>query len=131
MHTVAQYQAALTSAGYDAGPADNLKGPATDAAIIKYRVAKGLSPYSATIDSALDSSLFPQPKGTLEMNLSILTLLIHYLPLLPFLEGDYRKEAGILTSSADGQAKLSQTLVVLKDLIAQIEAATAGQTIPQ
>ncbi len=64
------------------------------------------------------------------MNLSILTLLIHYLPLLPFLEGDFSKEVAILKGSADGQTKLAQTLAVAKDLIAQIEAATAGTAIP-
>lgn len=70
------------------------------------------------------------PLEQLQMNLSMLTLIFHYLPLLPFLQQDLSFEVKTVNSSADGTTKLNQTLVVLKDLIAQIEAATAGTAIP-
>lgn len=70
------------------------------------------------------------PLEQLQMNISLLTLIFHYLPLLPFLQQDLTFELKRMQSAEDGQAKLADTLVVLKDVIAQIEAATAGTAIP-
>lgn len=72
----------------------------------------------------------PQPKGLFPMNLSLLTLIISHLNLLSFLQQDVSQETAILSSSADGKTKLLQTLTVLKNLIAQVEASMAGQPIP-
>jgi hypothetical protein len=41
-YTVRQIQAALTAAGYDPGPADNVMGARTKAALTKYQKDKGL-----------------------------------------------------------------------------------------
>lgn len=72
----------------------------------------------------------PNPLEKLQMNISILTLLFHYLPLLPFLQQDLAFEVKNIQSSADGASKLDQTIVVLEDVLAQVKAAKAGQTIP-
>lgn len=70
------------------------------------------------------------PLEQLQMNISLLTLVFHYLPLLPFLQQDLTFELKRMQSNEDGASKLADTLVVLKDVIAQIEAATAGTAIP-
>jgi hypothetical protein len=41
-YTVRQIQAALTKAGYDPGPSDNIMGARTKAALTKYQKDKGL-----------------------------------------------------------------------------------------
>lgn len=64
------------------------------------------------------------------MNLSLLTLILSHLNLLSYLQQDVSQEVSVLNSSADGAAKLQQSLVVLKNLIAQVEASIAGTPIP-
>jgi hypothetical protein len=49
---------------------------------------------------------------------------------LSYLQQDVSQEVSVLNSSADGSAKLQQSLVVLKNLIAQVEASIAGTPIP-
>jgi muramidase (phage lysozyme) len=72
----------------------------------------------------------PSTLKDIQMNLSLLTLLISYLPLLPYLQADVMTEVKVLTGSSDGEAKARQTLAVLKDVIAQIEAVLDDKAIP-
>jgi putative chitinase len=85
------------------------------------------APGAPVPSSVLVPAIEPNLLEKIGMNLSILTLLIHYLPLLPFLQGDFTQEVKIINSSQDGQAKLRQTLEVLRDAIDQIEATMDGK----
>lgn len=88
---------------------------------------------SAPIPAPIQPAPIPapvKPKGSFSLNLSLLTLIISHLNLLPYLQQDVTQETTILGSSADGTEKLAKTLVVLKNLIAQVEASMAGQQIP-
>lgn len=64
----------------------------------------------------------PAPKG-LAMNLSLFSLLLNLLPILPMLEQDFELEVKNLTSSADGKTKAVQTLHLLEDASKKLRAA--------
>lgn len=64
------------------------------------------------------------------MNLSLFTLILNHLNLLPYLEADITTELNVIKSSEAGAAKISQTIAVLEDLVAQAKASLAGTPIP-
>lgn len=70
------------------------------------------------------------PLEQLQMDISILTLLVSHLDLLPYLKSDVTTEVKIMQSKEDTAAKLAQTLIVAKDLIGQIESVLGGGPIP-
>lgn len=64
------------------------------------------------------------------MNISLWTLLLSHLNLLPYLQQDITTELKVLNSSADGSAKIKTTIAVLEDMLAQANAVLNGTPIP-
>lgn len=65
----------------------------------------------------------PNPLEKLKMNLSLFSLLLNLLPVLPMLEQDFELEVKNLTSSEDGKTKAIQTLHLLEDASKKLRAA--------
>lgn len=65
----------------------------------------------------------PSPLENLKMNLSLFSLLLNLLPVLPMLEQDFELEVKNLTSSEDGKTKAIQTLHLLEDASKKLRAA--------
>lgn len=57
------------------------------------------------------------------MNLSLFSLLLNLLPVIPMLEQDFELEVKNLASSADGQTKAIQTLHLLEAASKTLRAA--------
>lgn len=105
--------------------ADGLGGSETQAAIEAFQASR-VPPLTVTgqFDDPTKAALAPPaPKGLFSMNLSFLTLIIHFLPLLPSLEQDIELEVKTLSSTADGGAKVKQTIAVLEDILSKLKAA--------
>lgn len=129
-HTVLEVQTALKAQWYNPGPLDGLDGTLTSQAVMAFQSASGLPPTGKIDSPTLDALFNPQPKETDSMNLSLLTLIISHLNLLPFFQQDVTTEVKVLNSSADGAAKLATTIAVLEDIIAQCKAAINNTAIP-
>lgn len=60
---------------------------------------------------------------TVKMNLSLFSLLLNLLPVIPMLEQDFELEVKNLASSEDGKTKAIQTLHLLEDASKKLRAA--------
>lgn len=140
-HDVTPLGAALTSKGYDVGVPLSIFGPKMQAAMRSYEKGAKLTisddPTHELCDS-LGITLGPdfpyqpiasKPQGTIAMNLSLFSLLLNLLPVLPMLEQDFELEVKNLTSSADGKVKAIQTLHLLEDASKKLRAAL-GDSAP-
>lgn len=77
------------------------------------------------------STPIPQPSflETAKMNLSLFSLLLNLLPVIPMLEQDFELEVKNLASSEDGKTKAIQTLHLLEDASKKLRAAL-GDSAP-
>lgn len=139
-HDITPLGNALTAKGFDVGLPLNIFGPKMQAAMRIYQSSHGLTVSdqpTREVCTALGIDLgpdfpyqpIPKPQGTLAMNLSLFSLLLNLLPILPMLEQDFELEVKNLTSSADGKVKAIQTLHLLEDASKKLRAAL-GDSAP-
>lgn len=123
-------QSALKDKGLYTGTIDGILGPKSLDGMQAVEQAIFI-PKTTYFDPRILPYLHLTPETeTPSMNLSLLTLIISHLNLLPFFQQDITTEVKVLNSSDDGAAKLATTIAVLEDIIAQCKAAINNTAIP-
>lgn len=62
------------------------------------------------------------------MNLSWLSIIVAFLPQAQAIEQDIEAEVKLLSSTADGKAKLQQSIAILEDILSRAKTALGGGT---